>query len=147
MKADGSSLSAHDKVVKHKPAAAVDGCWVVDDGHAPKFIPEPQTFSTKPESACNEKYPSFAFTRYVAGGSIGADVLKCQLKPIDPKAYASFTPAELEPLRTIFPGGVCDFSKAGVGQARVVPWASFGPAPEHLIFNARQPATTDATRR
>ena len=49
----------------------------------------------------------------------------------------SFTPAELQRLRTIFPGGVCDFSKPGVNQTRVVPWASFGPAPENLIFDAR----------
>jgi hypothetical protein len=32
---------------------------------------------------------------------------------------------------------VCDFSKPGVNQTRVVPWASFGPAPGNLIFDAR----------
>jgi hypothetical protein len=29
---------------------------------------------------------------------------------------------------------VCDYSKPGVNQVPVVPWASFGPAPENLVF-------------
>ena len=134
VKSDTSSLPAHAKVVKHKPGAAVDGCWVLESGKPPAFLPEPQTFSSKPDSTCNEKYPSAAFTRHVAGGPLDANVLKCQLKPIDAKAYASFTQTELQRLRTIFPGGTCDFSKPGMNQTRVVPWASFGPAPETLIF-------------
>ena len=136
-KADTSTASPHDKAVKARVGAAVDGCWMVEEGKPKTFVPEPQTFSNKPDSKCNAAYPSSAFTRFVAGGPIDANVLKCQLTPIDPKAYASFTPAELQRLRTIFPGGVCDFSKPGVNQTRVVPWASFGPAPGNLIFDAR----------
>ena len=146
-KHDTSPLSAHDKAVKHKPAAAVDGCWVADTGKAPAFIAERQSFSSKPDSKCNAAYPSSAFTRYAAGGPIDANVLKCQLKPIDPKDYASFAPPEMQRLRTIFPAGICDFSKAGVSQTRVVPWASFGPAPENLVFDVRQHRTpTDITK-
>jgi hypothetical protein len=136
-KADTSTASPHDKAVNARVGAAVDGCWMVEEGKPKTFVPEPQTFSSKPDSKCNAAYPSSAFTRFVAGGPIDANVLKCQLAPIDPKAYASFTPAELQRLRTIFPGGVCDFSKPGVNQTRVVPWASFGPAPGNLIFDAR----------
>ena len=142
-KSDTSALSAHDKAVKHKPGAASDGCWVAEAGTSPVFVAERQTFSSKPDSRCNEKYPSAAFTRYVAGGPLDANVLKCQLQPIDAKAYASFTPAELQRLRTIFPGGTCDFSKPGVNQTRVVPWASFGPAPENLVFDVRQHKTSN----
>src|SRR6185369_4177542 len=112
------------------------------------FVAERQTFSSKPDSRCNEKYPSSAFTRYVAGGPIDANVLKCQLKPIDAKDYPSFTPAELQRLKAVFPGGACDFSKPGVNQTRVVPWASFGPAPDNLVFDMRQHRTsTDITKR
>ena len=46
-------------------------------------------------------------------------------------------------LRTIFPGGSCDFSKPGVNQTRVVPWAAFGPAPENLVFDRRQHKTSN----
>jgi hypothetical protein len=142
-KHDTTSLSAHDKAARNKPAAAVDGCWVVGSDKKASFVAEPQTFSNKPDSKCNAAYPSSAFTRYVAGGPVDANVLKCQLKPIDDKDYPSFTPADLRRLHAIFPAGTCDYSKPGVNQTRVVPWASFGPAPEHLIFDARQHKTSN----
>jgi hypothetical protein len=147
VKHDTSALAPHDKVVKNRPAAVVDGCWVVDADKGASFIAERQTFSSRPDSRCNRQYPSAAFTRYVAGGPIDANILKCQLKPLDATTYGSFTPAELQRLRAIFPGGTCDFSKPGAGQTRVVPWASFGPAPENLQFDVRQHMTrTDITK-
>ncbi len=137
VKADRSAAPQHDKIAKGKPAEAVDGCWTVAADKTASFVAESQTFSAKPTSTCNEAYPSSAFTRYAAGGPIDANILKCQLKPIDAKDYESLTPAELQRLKTIFPGGVCDYSRPGVSQTRIVPWASFGPAPENLIFEAR----------
>jgi uncharacterized tannase-like protein DUF6351 len=120
---------------KTKPAAAVDGCWSQKSGGAVSFVAERQTFSSKPDSACNGEYPSYGFTRLVAGGPLDANILKCTLKPIDAKDYpASVTAADLQRLRTIFPGGVCNWQKPGVNQTRVVTWASFGPAPENLLI-------------
>ena len=146
-RADNSTLSAREKAVRNRPVKAVDGCWVVDADKNPSFVAEHQAFSRLPDSTCNAQYPSFAFTRYAAGGPIDANVLKCQVMPIDSKAYPSFTPAELQRLRTIFPAGTCNFSKPGVNQTRVVPWASFGPAPENLVFDIRQHTTsTDITK-
>jgi Tannase-like family of unknown function (DUF6351) len=142
-KADRSSASGHDKAVKAKPAAAVDGCWMEKPGDPPNFVPEPQTFSGKSDSRCNAAYPSSANTRYVAGGPIDGNTLKCQLKPIDAKDYPGFTASDLQRLRTIFPGGVCDYSKPGVSQTRVVPWASFGPAPENLLFDPSRHRTSN----
>jgi hypothetical protein len=44
-------------------------------------------------------------------------VLKCQLKPVNAADYKDrFTPEQLARLKKIFPTGVCDFSKKGVGQ-------------------------------
>ena len=135
--------TARDIVIRTKPAEAVDGCWIVDADKKATFVSERQTFGSKPDSTCNEKYPSSAFTRLVAGGPIDANVLKCELKPIDAKDYPSFSPADLQRLKAIFPGGTCDFSKPGVNQTRVAPWASFGPAPENLLFDARQHKTSN----
>jgi uncharacterized tannase-like protein DUF6351 len=135
--ADRSTVSARLKAIRHKPPQAVDGCWIVKDGAAPSFVAERQTFSSKPDSPCNTAYPSASFTRQVAGGPIDGNSLKCQLKPIDPRDYpGSLTAADLQRLRATFPGGVCDWSKPGVNQTRVVTWASFGPAPENLISSA-----------
>jgi hypothetical protein len=81
-KADTSAASPHDKVVRAKPSDAVDGCWIVKEGSAPEFVGERQTLSSERDSKCNSAYPSYAFTRYVAGGPLDANVLKCHLKPI-----------------------------------------------------------------
>ena len=117
-----------------KPADAVDGCWIVETGKPPEFVAERQTFSSKPDSKCNSAYPSYSFARQVAGGPLDANTLKCQLKPIVRKDYAvSLTASDLDRLRTIFPSGVCDWSKRGVNQVRVVPWSSFGPSPDNFI--------------
>ena len=130
--ADDSDIPQHDKVVRNKPPMAVDGCW----SSASTFIAEPQTFGRLPDSQCNTLFPSFAFPRYVAGGPLAANNIKCQLKPIDPNDYTvSFSSAELTRLHAIFPDGVCDWSKPGVNRTGVVPWASFGPAPENLVFD------------
>jgi hypothetical protein len=89
-----------------------------------------------PTSTCNTLFPSFAFPRYVAGGPLAANNIKCQLKPVDPADYAvTFTAAEMAQLQAIFPSGVCDWSKPGINRTNVVPWASFGPAPENLVFD------------
>ena len=56
--------------------------------------------------------------RQVAGGPRAEDVLKCQLKPLVAADYpaASFTVNQFARLQAIFAGGVCDWSKPGVGQ-------------------------------
>jgi hypothetical protein len=53
----------------------------------------------------------------LAGGPLTSDVLKCALKPVDPTDYSRpLTARELERLEQIFPSGVCDFSRRGIGQ-------------------------------
>lgn len=134
VRADDSNLAQRDKVIRDRPASLVDGCWTYNVN--PQFIAEPQTFSNQPNSQCNALWPSYAFPRYVAGGPLAANKLKCQLKPVDLNDYAvSFSSAELTRLHNIFPSGVCDWSKPGVNQTGVVTWASFGPAPENLVFD------------
>ena len=136
VKADASDAPQRVKVVRNKPPEAVDGCWL----SATQFIPEPQTFSRNPDSTCNAMFPTFAFPRYVAGGPLQANVYKCRLKPVDPRDYAvSFTASEMQRLQSIFPTGVCDWSKRGVGYRRVVTWPSFGPSRDNLVFDLGDP--------
>jgi hypothetical protein len=67
----------------------------------------------------------------IAGGPLTNDVLKCQLKQPSPGDYrAVFSDAEWSRLQRIFPNGVCDWSRPGVGQdAAVQTWISYGPSP------------------
>jgi hypothetical protein len=88
-------------------------------------IAEPQVFQGA--TTCNQLYPSHSSPRMVAGESVTNDVLKCQLKPVTPSDYTvTFAPAEMTLLQTIFPQGVCDFSKPGVEQGPLEDtWVSF----------------------
>ena len=112
---DSAALSA-DKVARLKPADAVDSCWGVVDAQR---IKEVATFSDI--GACNALYAKTPTPRMAAGGPITDDVGKCQLKPIADAQYApaAFSNAEKLRLAALFPDGVCDFSKPGVGQSKV----------------------------
>jgi hypothetical protein len=120
------------KVVRAKPADAVESCWD-DEGQQ---IVEPQTFDRgrvfeNTQGTCNTLYPPHAGTRMIAGAPLESDILKCQLKPLDRADYAvTFADAEWARLQAVFPTGVCDWSKPGVGQ-EVAPrtWLSYGPSP------------------
>jgi hypothetical protein len=138
VKSDRSKAPDRVKVVRNRPADLVDGCWTKEVN--PQFVAEPQTFSSQPDSQCNTLWPSFSFPRKVAGGPLAANKLKCRLTPIDASDYdIIFTGAELTRLHSIFPDGVCDWSKRGVNQTDVVPWASFGPSPDNLVFDVTRP--------
>jgi hypothetical protein len=113
MAADSAPLST-EKVVRHKPTDAVDACW---DATGNK-IAEKATFDGK--GKCNQLYPVHSEPRLVAGAPLTNDIAKCQLKPINFSDYkATFTEAQKARLKTIFPTGVCDFSKPGVGQTPI----------------------------
>ena len=111
---DTSSAPALEKITRAKPADLSDACY---DANRMR-IAEPQNFSG---GECNKMYPTFPPPRMIAGGPITNDVLKCQLKAIDPADYAvRLSDAERQRLRAIFPGGVCDWKKPGVEQQRPV---------------------------
>ena len=101
------------------------------------FIADALPFTSKPVSKCSELYPVYSNPRKEAGGPLAANILKCQLKPIDAEGLhrARSPPDERARLNAIFPGGVCDWSKPGVNQTPVVAWASFGPSPKNLVFD------------
>lgn len=110
------SPSTADKVVRLKPAEAVDACWGVADAVQHK---EPATLSGP--GICNTLYPKTVPPRMVAGEPITDDVVKCQLKPVDESDYqpAVFTATEKVRLANIFVDGVCDYAKPGVSQSTV----------------------------
>lgn len=133
---DKSNDSQLTKVLRNKPKEAVEGCY--DKATPPHFIAENLVFTSKPTTKCSELFPVYSNPRHEAGGPLAANIMKCQLKPIDQGDYkAAFTASELARLKGIFPGGVCDWSKPGVNQTSVVPWASWGPNPNNLLFDVR----------
>ena len=134
-KSDTSNDPRRAKVLRAKPAQGTEGCF--DNDH---FIAENLIFSSQPVSECGKLYPVYSSPRKEAGGPLAANILKCQLKPIDSADYtAPFSAVEIERMQTIFPGGVCDFAKPGVNQAPLVTWPSFGPSTEHLVWDSAKP--------
>jgi hypothetical protein len=107
---DTSADPVLTKIVHAKPADLVDSCWSPEG----ERIIEPQTFSG---GKCNQFYPTFPGPRMVAGSPLTNNILKCQLRPIDANDYkVQLTAEQRQRLQTIFPGGVCDYSKPGVEQ-------------------------------
>jgi hypothetical protein len=110
MAADTAAASI-DKVVRNKPAGANDACW---DASGTRID---EAASTNPAASCNAVYPRFSTPRLVAGTPLVNDVLKCQLKPVNAADYSvTIAGTDLTRLQTIFPSGVCDWSKPGAGQ-------------------------------
>jgi hypothetical protein len=92
-------------------------------------IDEPAT--TDAASTCNTLFPLYGNTRLAAGAPIQENIEKCQLKPVNAADYPGFTPQQQARLREVFPGGVCDYTKPGVGQQPPFgEWQTYGPAPQ-----------------
>jgi len=117
-----------DKIQANRPETLKDACWV----GTTKTEEEQTAFGN---STCNQSFPSGRTPRMVAGGPLADDVLKCQLKPLAPADYSVvFTPAQWARLGAVFPEGVCDWSKPGVGQQPLTgTWLSFGPMSKNRV--------------
>jgi hypothetical protein len=108
-----------------RPDTLVDACWTRDE--MPTKIVEAQMMGS---GECDTLYPSYSFPRGVAGAPIASDIAKCQLRPVTASDQAApMTGADLRRLRAMFPTGVCDWSKPGVGQQKPLGvWQTFGGA-------------------
>lgn len=113
--ADAAPLT-QSKVVRLKPADAVDSCWGVADA-----VRHRETATLDGANACNALYAKTVPPRIVAGSPVTDDVVKCQLKPIADADYApaAFTTPEKVRLAAVFAEGVCDYAKPGVAQTTV----------------------------
>src|SRR5581483_9620942 len=110
------------KVVDDKPKDFVSACYAFKEGYFVSAIDK-----INDQAKCNQLFPTTTTPRIAAGGPMTDDVFKCQLKPIDVKDYKTAPSADqLAKLKTIFPDGVCDYTKPGVGQTqKITTWASF----------------------
>ncbi len=153
----GSHQAHRDSVLAAKPAGAQDRCVIGTVGgrlelpdqilgplgvqapllpglspvaaSVPLRIDVPESFDA-PQSLgpCGLLLPVTSTPRMVAGMPLSDDVLKCQLKPVDPGDYAAaLSEPQLAQIREIFPGGVCDYSKPAAGDVQQsLIWPSVG---------------------
>jgi hypothetical protein len=97
-------------VIADKPGDLSDRCY---DGNGQKVS----------DDLCGEAVvTTFGTPRTVAGDAITTDTNKCQLRPLN---LIPFTDSQWATMPTIFPDGVCDFSKPGVDQQPTIPWQTY----------------------
>ncbi|MCU1427847.1 MAG: hypothetical protein JWL83_1847 [Actinomycetia bacterium] len=106
-----------------KPGAATNQC-VLPDG---KVLTGGWELYDAP-GPCRDAYPVHADPRLAAGEARRGDIVKCALKAIDDHDYkVKFSAAQRARRTTIFPNGVCDWAKPGVGQQPAGGvWQTFG---------------------
>jgi hypothetical protein len=139
LKADTRNVGIEQKVASSKPAEAADFCYLSTDAA--------QTTKVTDRALCDADpflKPS-ASPRQIAGSPRTEDILKCQLKPLNVAEYAPQTLSEsqLARLQAVFPTGVCDWSKPGVGQQNPTSPLNFTAGPGGQPFAA---APVSATR-
>lgn len=98
-------------IARSRPDQLANVCWASGGRRLPDNL------APRGPGACGDLYPASGDPRMAAGAPLESDILKCQLKPVDPADYAQeLTADQLIRLRIVFPEGVCDYSKPGVGQ-------------------------------
>jgi hypothetical protein len=134
---DKAKGTVAQKVARDKPKDLTDRCY---DGNGHKL-----SNGLCPAGVVNVE----GTPRTVAGDAISTDTNKCQLKPLkrsDNYGPAPFTDQQWAQLQTIFPNGVCDFSKRGIAQRGTVPWMTYQDAQGEVIYGGqplgRPPAST-----
>jgi hypothetical protein len=84
--------------------------------------------------------PIYGTPRTVAGDAITTDANKCQLGPLDRSSnfgLIPFSDPQWEQLKSLFPNGVCDFSKPGVDQQPTIAWMTYQDSRGHVIYGGR----------
>jgi hypothetical protein len=112
-------------LLEGRPPAATDRCFTAaGDEIARGSRVWDGILNSRADGACTTAFPIHSTSRIVAGGPIRGGVYKCALQPVGKAIsrglYGSWRPgaAERARLETIFPTGVCDYTKDDVGRPR-----------------------------
>jgi hypothetical protein len=118
IEADRTADPLSEKVLRNRPATAVDSCYIGGN-------------KITDQDRCRVAFPYYSAPRIAAGGPFTNDNLKCELRPIDPAEYGGrLSAADLERLAAVFPDGVCDFDRPGVEQQDAAgTWYTFAGGP------------------
>jgi hypothetical protein len=138
---DKRAVPRAKKIIADKPADIVDRCT---DGNG----------NEQDASVCDGTVQAYSDPQLEGGMPMTDDVLRCELKPLDKADYkgVTFSDAQWAQLQKIFPKGVCDFSKPGLGRHPTTPWNVYqdkqgnvvygghgaGPVPKSKAFTAKR---------
>jgi Tannase-like family of unknown function (DUF6351) len=112
-------------LLDRRPAEAADRCFTNTGAEIARGSRVwDGILNSRPDGVCTTTYPLHSTSRIVAGGPLRGGVYKCALqsvgKAIARGLYGAWKPttAERARLETIFPTGVCDYTKDDVGRPR-----------------------------
>jgi hypothetical protein len=131
-KATLNSARTQEQVIAAKPANAVDFCFLLaDTTYSTKVFDMAVCDADAPQADGLGRLAKRASPRQVAGGPLTENILKCQLKPLNSADYSPLvlTSAQLDRLHAVFPDGVCDWDRPGVGQRRAASPLTFADGP------------------
>jgi hypothetical protein len=120
--ADGRRVGPLRRLLAARPAGAADSCWI--DGRRIRG-----RAAIGAANRCERTFAPHRLPIERAGRPIGSLALKCALRPIDLGDYPPLSDGQEARLRAIFPAGVCDWSRPGVGEEPFRAgdrWAEFG---------------------
>jgi hypothetical protein len=125
---DARVLPISSKLVTDKPSDLDDECW---SGGGKKVG----------DGLCGSNVvPVYGTPRTVAGDDITTDTNKCQLKSLDRNdnyGRNGFTDDQWAQMQSLFPTGVCDFSKPGVDQQPTIPWQTYQDGIGNVIYGGQ----------
>ncbi|HZY17094.1 MAG TPA: DUF6351 family protein [Ramlibacter sp.] len=127
---DTSNTPIEQKVRNTRPASTADFCVLPGDATQSSRITDQAVCDADPFLR-----PSLS-PRQVAGGPRSEDVLKCALKPLSMADYGgqAFSADQWSRLQAVFPSGVCDWSKPGIGQQAALSPLDFSAGPGGVPF-------------
>ena len=128
VEADHSDTALAKKIVADRPDDIHDRCLNVP---GLEMVPGPDGKPACQQSAVETAETRFSTPRQVAGGPAANDNVACRLRPLDRADYEPvgvfFTAGQWATLQKTFAGGVCDWTRPGIGQGTTVQtWLRYG---------------------
>jgi len=135
--ADTSKAKLADKIVADRPKDVHDICNIA--GH--DDVPD--------EASCRQIAAAGSSTREAAGGPYTGDVIGCSLKPLRRSDYfpTQFSDDQWKQLETVFPTGVCDWSKPGISQRPNLTWRSYQDKNGNVVYGGRSLGRAPRSKR
>ena len=141
---DTRDLSLARKIVLDRPADVTDRC---------QDVPGVELAGTPAEPVCqqDDKQLHLSTPREQAGDDTANDRVACQLRPVTRADFAfllvPMSDADFARVQKVFPDGVCDYSKPGIGQGPAQTWLTYGTptTPTYGGKNLPAPPAASAT--
>jgi hypothetical protein len=146
VESDPSPTTLEQKIINNKPADVHDVCFNNNGATAANVDVSQEVPLTSPACTVGPVALAMKSPHIVAGGPLAENVFKCQLKPLNllDADYngAFFDAGQQARLAAVFPNGVCDWTRPGVGQTDAVlttfengpGGVPLGPAPVSSVF-------------